>query len=542
MRHIERFRLIQTASVVLGACLAVAPLHATTIKGVVEDADGTKVAERHRLADPGGRRRGDGQDAGRDQAGLDQRRALGGQPGGQPRSLPEGNIGRQRGIRRGGGLPTARYFLYVEPADARYLPGGDQVAQGPDHQRLAAETVTIKVSGNTPPDASYVGTTKCLKCHEDQEHFPKTLHRLGIRVIGSDSKLQDYSRFPDFNQGLDKLMAGTKFWFHGFDKERGFDKYQISDKVPADPSTVSFTATFYKDADGTLKFRTENARDPSDPPRVYPVELTYGGGLYKQRYLYRVGQNLFPFVQFNTQGDSAYKDRRPQALARLPRRLAVQRGDQEAHRPAGQEVIRAGVRRLSLRGLYPDPDRRGPLHRRVGQRPPNGELDIDGDGTPNEINMGCETCHGPGSVHAESEESLSIVNPGKLASERASTICVQCHSRPQGHLGNDSPVDITNRMMPPGTSRNTFLNQFTSREDAAAKDFWPDGVHSKAHHQQGTDFVRSSKYRNDRHLVACYDCHDPHGTAEFPTNARRGWNRPRPATSATRRSWTCSST
>ena len=100
-------------------------------------------------------------------------------------------------------------------------------------------------------------------------------------------------------------MAGTKFWFHGYDKTRGFDKYQISDKAPADPASVSFTATFSKDADGKLKFRTENAKDPTDPPRIYPVELTYGGGVYKQRYLYRVGANLFPFVQFNQKATTA---------------------------------------------------------------------------------------------------------------------------------------------------------------------------------------------------------------------------------------------
>jgi hypothetical protein len=91
------------------------------------------------------------------------------------------------------------------------------------------------------------------------------------------------------------------------------------------------------------------------------------------------------------------------------------------------------------------------------------EMDIDGDRKPNEINMGCETCHGLGSVHSKSDDSVAIVSPDKLASERASTICAQCHSRPQGHLGNDSPVDVANRMMPPGTSRNTFLKEFTSR-------------------------------------------------------------------------------
>jgi hypothetical protein len=290
--------------------------------------------------------------------------------------------------------------------------------------------------------------------------------------------------------------------------------------TPRAGATASTRAPRPKDADGRLKFRTENARDPSDPARVYPVELTYGGGLYKQRYLYRVGWNLFPFVQFNTKGDAAYADRsrkpwrdyhadwlfneETRKLTDPPAKKSFERECAACHYAGFTLTQRAD-------GVY--------VAGSVNDR--KGELDIDGDGVPNEINMGCETCHGPGSVHAETEKSVSIVSPGKLASERATTICVQCHSRPQGHLGNDSPVDITNRMMPPGISRNVFLTQFTSREDAAEKDFWPDGVHSKAHHQQGTDFVRSSKYRNERHLVACYDCHDPHGGAKHP-HQRKG--------------------
>ena len=418
------------------------------------------------------------------------------------------------------GVPNGTFFLYVEPADGRYLPGGDQSRKALATKTLAAKPVTVKVSGNAPDGATYVGSSKCIKCHDDQEHFTKTLHRLGIRVIGDESKLQDYSRFPDFNKGLDKLLAGTKFWFHGYDAKRGFDKYQMSDKEPADPSAVSFTATFFKDTDGKLKFRTENARDPSDPPRVYPVELTYGGGLYKQRYLYRVGQNLFPFVQFNTTGDAAYGDRtrkpwRDYHADWLFKEETGKLTDPPAKKSFERECAACHYAGFTLTqkadGVY--------VAGSVNDR--KGELDIDGDGVPNEINMGCETCHGPGSVHAEMEKSVSIVSPGKLTSERATTICVQCHSRPQGHLSNDSPVDITNRMMPPGISRNTFLTQFTSREDAAEKDFWPDGVHSKAHHQQGTDFIRSSKYRNERHLVACYDCHDPHGAAKH-AHQRKG--------------------
>jgi hypothetical protein len=171
------------------------------------------------------------------------------------------------------------------------------------------------------------------------------------------SGLQDVSRFPEFNDGLNKLMAGTKFWFHSFDKTRGFDKYQISDKAPADPATVSFTATFFKDADGKLKFTTENARDPSDPPRTYPVELTYGGGVYKQRYLFRVGANLFPFVQYNTQGRQRLRRPQPQAMARLSRRLAVQRGNRQAGQPQAGQVLRQPMRVLPLQRLHPDQER-----------------------------------------------------------------------------------------------------------------------------------------------------------------------------------------
>jgi predicted CXXCH cytochrome family protein len=72
-------------------------------------------------------------------------------------------------------------------------------------------------------------------------------------------------------------------------------------------------------------------------------------------------------------------------------------------------------------------------------------------------------------------------------------------------------VSKENRMLIPGISRNEYLANHTTREDAAQRDFWDDGVHSRSHHQQGTDFIRSRKYINGTQLLTCATCHDPHG-------------------------------
>lgn len=413
-------------------------------------------------------------------------------------------------------VPGGKYFVYVEPATRKYLPGGDKSRKALGTDELGAEPMRIKISGNVPPNATYIGSSACIECHENQKHFTRTLHRLGMTVIGKPSKLQDFSNFLEFNKGLNKLMAGTKFWFYGYDKTRGFDKYQISTKPPADASSVSFTATFYKDDAGNLRFRAENVKDPKDAARIYAVDMTYGGGLYKQRYLVRVGANLFPFVQFNQYGDDSFADR-----TRKPWRdyhadwffneTTGKLVDPPVGKSFDKECASCHYNGYTLTKKANGDYIAGSANDR------NGELDIDGDGKPNELNLGCETCHGPGSAHDKAKEidmPSTIVSPNKLSAERADVLCGQCHSRPQGFLNNDQPVNKDNKMMLPGTSRNVFLKEYTTRADGANTDFWADGLHSKAHHQPYSDLIKAKKYRNGNQLVACSDCHDAHGNGK----------------------------
>jgi predicted CXXCH cytochrome family protein len=420
------------------------------------------------------------------------------------------------------GVAAGKYFVYVEPSDRNHLPGGDLSNKAMAAEELAKKSLAIQVSGKAPENATYVGSSRCLLCHKDFADLTKTLHKLGIQAVGKPSKLQDLSRFPGFNDGLNKLMGGTKFYFSGYDKSRGFDKYLISDKPPADPATVSFTATFFKDADGTLKFRTENAKDPADPPRTYPVDMTYGGGLYKQRYLFRADGALFPFVQYNAAGNDAYADRTRKQWRDYHADWLYDEQTKKLANPPKKKSFDIECASCHYTGYTLTPTVAGDFVAGA-VNDPNGEADIDGDGVPNELNIGCEVCHGPGSEHAKSvkaRKAATIVNPGKLAAERATVVCDQCHSRPQGNLKNDQPLSKENRMLIPGISRNEYLTNHTTREDAAQKDFWGDGVHSKGHHQQGTDFIRSKKYINGTQLLTCATCHEPHGKSAIKHQLR----------------------
>ena len=415
-----------------------------------------------------------------------------------------------------------KFFVYVQPTDAEHSPGGDHANKSRTAAELTAKPLAIQVTGKVPGDAVAVGSSKCLTCHSKYADVKKTLHKLGITAVGKASKLQDHSRFPAFNAGLAKLTAGTKLYVHGFDKSRGFDKYVISEKPPADASAVSFTATFFKDADGTLKFRTENAKDPKDTPRTYTVEMTYGGGLYKQRYLYRVGDATYPFLQFNTEGNESYADRTRKAWRDYHGDWLFNEQTGKLVDPPKSKSFEIQCAGCHYNGYSLTPTVAGGFVAGA-VNDPNGEADIDGDGIPNELNIGCENCHGAGSAHVratKAKRGATIVNPRKLAAERAMVICNQCHSRPQGTMKNDQPINKDNRMLTPGISRNEYLVNHTTREDAAQKDFWGDGVHSKAHHQQGTDLLRSKKYINGNQLMTCADCHDPHGTTGLKHQVR----------------------
>ena len=140
--------------------------------------------------------------------------------------------------------------------------------------------------------------------------------------------------------------------------------------------------------------------------------------------------------------------------------------------------------------------------------------------TVTEWNVGCERCHGPGSLHAAAPSAANIVNPAKLDFVRANDTCIQCHSQGKP-LKN--PIEGRYFDWPVGFVQGDQLKNYWELEEHKLGDttftHFADGTAHK-NRMQGNDFVQSVMYR---HGVTCFTCHDSHGTSN-PTLLVRGGN------------------
>ncbi|MHB8881955.1 MAG: cytochrome c3 family protein [Thermodesulfovibrionales bacterium] len=430
---------------------------------------------------------------------------------------------------------TDMFFIYVKPAatDSGRLPGGSLCRTAVSGESMDNKETTVRVSTTPSGAATYVGTTSCIGCHSSYATEKLTLHKLGIMVPGAPSGLQDLSMFGttagvfNYSAGLAKFTAGdsasggTTIWFYDFDSTRKFDKFKTLESAPA-TGTVYATVRVYQDTtDNKYKMQFTNVINPADPnsPMIREVALNYGGGLYKQRYMTRLEgkESIYMLpLQYNSEGSDSSSDRTRKVWRDYHLDWWWNTADntfRTAPAPANSFDIQCAPCHYNGYGVTKNA---GGEFVAAASADANGEIHPV-TGTKQELNLGCETCHGPGSEHvAAGGNGKAIVTPSNITPEREGMICGQCHSRPQGNdsfpIRKDSPLNSSNKMMAAGTSRADFLAANTSRHDAsdAAGDYWGDKKHSKSHHQQYTDFIQTRKYRNGTMIKTCADCHDVH--------------------------------
>ncbi len=121
-----------------------------------------------------------------------------------------------------------------------------------------------------------------------------------------------------------------------------------------------------------------------------------------------------------------------------------------------------------------------------------------------ELNITCESCHGPGKAHATKPRLDNIVNPARLTVQRSTEICLSCHQA--GKPPGDEygwPVGYQ-----PGMELAKFWQGFTPTEGKQTSEFWHDGTAHK-NRVQGNTFVQSIMHENG---IQCSNCHDSHGS------------------------------
>jgi len=134
-----------------------------------------------------------------------------------------------------------------------------------------------------------------------------------------------------------------------------------------------------------------------------------------------------------------------------------------------------------------------------------------------EWNVGCEKCHGPGSLHVAHPTKANIVNPQNLDPVRGNDICMQCHTQ-----GQPKSNPIAANSGPGGTSEAKYydwpvgflpgdrLSDFWTFEDHRLGEttfyHFADGTAHK-NRMQGNDFAQSVMAHRE---IRCFDCHNVH--------------------------------
>jgi len=438
-----------------------------------------------------------------------------------------------------GPIPDGKYFVYTQPAfaDKEHLRGGNLCRQSADAKTLRASNVDIVLSSSPPAAANFVGMSSCLVCHPQYATEETLAHRLGFRVPGVSSGLQDISEHPDIDDGLAYFlsaatyMGGTPVYMYDYDSTRGFDKFETSLSDPTGGGGVVYAKLWlWRDSGtGEYKITIENVGNAGDPNNLAErvVALTYGGAVNKQRYMITwPGLNaLYPLLQYQQEGS----DNRYERTRRVFRdyHLDFYWDDNASPANPADDLIVAPAKTNNVEqncmGCHATNYRQytdvtGEI-RATTLEDPMAEYDLDGNGFINDLNTGCESCHGPGSMHVTAKAARYIITPQNLSPSRANQLCGRCHDRQEGKHpdAGEQPINLAGEFAPPGISRSEFLVGYVdpSGMGPLASAYWPDFVHAKSHHQQYEDLLKSVHYRNDNHLVVCGDCHNMHGGTGF---------------------------
>ncbi|MGD0088910.1 MAG: hypothetical protein ABSE73_03240 [Planctomycetota bacterium] len=455
------------------------------------------------------------------------------------------------------------YFPFVVPAstDTDHLPGGDVSRAAFMPKSAARSGLNIKISWSARADATYIGSTACYGCHPDKATYKQHSHSLALRTTGKLTANQDLGQHPNDNdytnlfKVADNYLGGKVLYYQEYDPTQSGQEFNVHEDTPI-PGPVYMKAYLWVasanlTSNGNYYITLVNPNNPNDPlsPLTLKVGLTKGSMGNTQDPLLEIPglhghYTGFAYKGFSgsSQGRSSYYDRNRHPypggitswLSKGRDGIYGTKDDLLLLPVAGKtSTFEGGCGGCHFTGYstYTDAVTGEKLGTAIAD--PNGAGDLVGDGVPKEIFIGCERCHGPGSMHrddalkapaASTTPSKSkskkqqpiqyggkyLVNPGLLCNDRAALVCGRCH--------NGASIADNNNFPPPGVSRADFLGKYVSSKGPALSSFWPDNLHNKSGHFGYPNWLSSKHSHNNRYLVACDDCHSGHYSAPYSSS------------------------
>jgi tetratricopeptide (TPR) repeat protein len=110
--------------------------------------------------------------------------------------------------------------------------------------------------------------------------------------------------------------------------------------------------------------------------------------------------------------------------------------------------------------------------------------------------VGCERCHGPGSLHARG--LAAMINPAKLDAARRDSVCAQCH------LSGEARVERPGKRLAfyrPGDLLSDYVSYFVFEESQRL------GLKANSHVE---NLAQSACKQRSGERMSCLSCHDPH--------------------------------